>query len=227
MEVTSRELLSTAATTFRKQHPLLNIKQGHVLEVLVAILSEAPSWNVFVGQKLTCHSPTSVNEWFDAICRGETRLKILEALPQSDAYGRYHLCICMLDSFLNKNTYGESLWILLPESTSTVAEVSGFRKARVEDGLLEFELARLMFEKVKDHQTWDANEKLARESGFSNSQASLIRSVQREAIQHTWPIELWFVSGLAHSDQRKFLASLKEVSGWENYFEELLRTDGV
>lgn len=61
---------------------------------------------------------------------------------------------------------------------------------------------------------------------LSSTQASLIRSLQREAPNHSWPLDLWFDVGVLDGDAEQFLLELKVDPSWETYFQELYETDG-
>jgi hypothetical protein len=62
--------------------------------------------------------------------------------------------------------------------------------------------------------------------GFTAQEAQTIRTLQREAPNHAWDIDLWFEVGVLDPDPAAFLEELRVQPQWRSAFEHLYETDG-
>lgn len=230
-------LLKQHAKAIRQAKPNLDISHGQAVELTVALVTQAESWNHFSANPTPLLIPDSLEAFFSAIGRGQRRLLALqnrEAAPQDRGRRSWDVMDALAIPLIGKANGEEAVWSLMEHQDvgqiHTVID-GEVRAARFEDdgGFVFARLGTWFFGRATyayGQYPWDDTEKLALTKGFTPSQASLVRTLQREAPNHSWPLEFWFDVGVLDGDQDGFLDELKADSAWEDYFQELYRTDG-
>lgn len=230
-------LLKQHARAIRLAKPDLDISHGQAVELAVALLTNADSWNHFSADPEPLLLPETLESFFNAIGRGQRRLRqLLNKEPQPGSRGQrsWQVMDALAVPLINESHGLKALWSLL--ETNGVAPIAtvddnGTREATLEDdsSMAMFRLGFWFFRRetyVFGQYPWDHTEKLALTKGFTPSQACTIRELQREAPNHGWPLNYWFDVGVLDGDQESFLDELKNDGTWEDYFNELYQTDG-
>lgn len=213
--------------------PFLN--HGQAIEVVVALRTTALSWNAFSAQPQPLLNPATFDDAFAAVGRGQRRIAAL-GHPLEDRGSRSWLALEALAIVCGQETAEDLLWSLyacLPVGEQVKlatfdAEQKAMRPVGA-DNRMPFEMVLAMLSFPKDRGSpypWDTREALALQLGFSTDDAALIRAVQRESMQHTWPLSCWFLVGVLDPDMHAFMAELRADPTWREQFEELYAADG-
>ncbi|MAZ78118.1 MAG: hypothetical protein CMF39_05515 [Legionellaceae bacterium] len=230
-------LLKQHAKAIRLAKPDLQISHGQAVELTVALITDAESWNHFSANPSPLTIPETLEDFFSAIGRGQRRLfQLKNGEPALDSRGRrsWEIMDAIAIPIIGEDYGLKAMWSLLERQGAGAIHtvIDGEVRAATFEDDASFALARLgswFFQRktyTYGQYPWDHTEKLALTKGFTPSQASLIRSLQREAPNHSWPLEFWFDVGVLDGDQDSFLNELKAETSWEEYFQELYSTDG-
>lgn len=228
MSKENTNLIKQSVKNYRRLFELpKTLKQGHLLELLIAMLTDSKSWNHYCAHPVNFSLVSSQDEYVNRIFVGMFRLSQL-ARYQNGLLEIAQATFRLLDVFYGHNGNGVSLVKMIPhEGFHIIGFHNKDQEEEVRAAQLPFILAMSMdIGKSYNNYLWDMNERLALSEGFSKEQAGLIRMTQREAYQHTWPIEYWFATGLLARDQERYLKYLKTMPHWEAEFNEYLESDG-
>jgi len=224
--------MKQAAVAVRNS-PFLDITHGHALELCVAILSTAKSWNHYCSNPTPIAVPSSIEDLFSAVIRGQRRLLELGYLTEAARELRCSVVESFLATAHGFSSFGQLVDLVLNEagaapgpqllntdwqagSASEVHDVMTFMRLS-----MWYHRQYLQNAKPGDYP-WDRTKALALSLGFTEDEACLIRSCQREAYQHAWPHHEWMEVGLLDPDQEAFLKELM-AANWQQKWSTMLQ----
>lgn len=232
--------LKSHAKHVKNELTYLNLSHGQLIEILVALLTEEKSWNHCCASKCSLTIPDNLIDYFNSIARGQRRLAQFQG-QQTTPGDRGERSLIMMDILSIVMTGSANGFAALNELIDRADYENKAAPMRIDNN------GNLVPISAKEHPEmamvnlgswffrnnlrignypWDITEKLAIKKGFSVNKAGLIRMLQREAPNHSWPIDLWFEVGVLDGDQDKFLEELKNDQTWEKHFQALYHHDG-
>lgn len=234
--------LKSLAKEVRASISWLELSHGHTLELLVSLLTEEQSWNQFSSSESPIVIPTTLLDAFNVVSRSQRRLETLENTSDHSSIARARRWYTVMDVLSVVSCGDPDSRMLIAKlldscdlkNYSTPMTINSEGKmvplsVQEDPGSFIFNLGSWFFalgEYTYGNYPWDKTEQKALELGFTSSQASLIRATQREAPNHSWPIDLWYEVGVLDSDQGAFLKQLQLDPNWETHFSKLLENDG-
>jgi hypothetical protein len=218
-------------------HPIweIHLSPAQALEIAVALSSTAPSWDEFQRHPQEPRLLTDIDGYLSAIARTQRRLLALNAAPMLSRGMRSMLSMhyTALLADVAESPYS-LLWSALRADgakVSSILENGALREATISDGLgaLQTLLGSWYFflrHRGAPPWPWELTQQLALSMGFTAQEAQIIRTLQREAPNHAWDIDLWFEVGALDPDPAAFLEELRMQPQWPVAFERLYETDG-
>ena len=213
----------------------LNLSHGQALELAVALVSSAGSWNAWSAGPAMPELPQSIEAYWSAVARGQRRIRSFGAGASVTRRERFYatvLALAVIDGTATERL--RRPWELLTAAGTARPNIYGYEAAEVDADPGEFFELRLgtWFFRQRVGQgvevgqyPWDETQRLARTMGFSEDDARLIWEVQREAPNHSWSVYSWLEVGVLDPDQKDFLHELRDEPQWRERFGYLLETD--
>jgi hypothetical protein len=198
------------------------IRRGQALELTVALLSSAHSWNEFAARPRTPCAPTTVEQYCAAITGTARRLLQLNVAPLLTRELRSGAVMTLM-SRLTGIPALKHLWSVLDQEGIS-ADLS---KPFAHQNWPSERMAYWVRHRWRNQSPpWQTTERVATEMGFSPYEARLIRDIQREAVEQSYHLALWFEVGVLEPDPRAFLSEIRQQPDWEHSFADIYHSVG-